>query len=167
MKRFVLSILSICLLLVLSGCETAPPIESNFNLIFRYGVGANNELNTFDGTFTRDMVLDPSITVKLSLSQEGLDKIYQKMVEIDFFNYPDKFEVTVPPGQPAVIKTPYSTYYFKVEYDSKIKELWWVDEIHNQNTEADKLRELISLIINIISATEEFKEMPTPKGGYI
>jgi hypothetical protein len=167
MKRFILSVLSICLILGLSGCNAAPPVESNFNLIFRYGVGAKNELNTFEGTFTRDMVLDPSITVKLSLSQEELDRIYQKMAEIDFFNYPDEFSVTVPAGEPAVIKTPYSTYYFKVEYDSKIKELWWVDEIHNQNTEADKLRELVSLIINAISATEEFKKLPTPKGGYL
>ena len=56
-------------------------------------------LDTFKGTYTKDMVMDPSITVPLSLSEEEMDRIYQKMVEIDFFNYPDKFSVSVPPGE--------------------------------------------------------------------
>ena len=30
---------------------------SAFNLIFKYGVGAKNELNTYNGTYTQDMVL--------------------------------------------------------------------------------------------------------------
>ncbi len=63
---------------------TVPPRESNFNLIFKYGIFAKNELNTFDGTYTKDMVQDPSITVELSLSEEELDSIYEKMAECRF-----------------------------------------------------------------------------------
>ncbi len=43
---------------------------TDFNIIFRYGVGAKNELDTFNGTYTWDMVVDPSITVNLSLSNK-------------------------------------------------------------------------------------------------
>jgi hypothetical protein len=152
--------------IVLAGC-TAPPADvSSFNLIFKYGVTAKNELNTFERTYTKDMVMDPSITVELSLTEAELDRIYQKMVEIDFFDYPDEFSVPVEEGELVTIRTPYSSYYFKVEYDSTVKELWWEDEIMNPNDEANKLRELIQLIRDIVESKEEYKELPKPTSGY-
>ena len=99
----------VVLIFALMGCNAPPPAQSGFNLIFRYGVGARNELNTFKGTYTRDMVQDPSITIPLSLTKDDLDKIYQKMVEIDFFSYPDEFSVSVPPGDSIGMVTPYSS----------------------------------------------------------
>ena len=119
------------------GCQP----ESNLNLIFRYGIGARNELDTFQGTYTKDMIRDLPITVNLALSEEEMDRIYQKMVEINFFNYPDQFSVSVPIGEPTGMVTPYASYYFKVDYNSQIKELRWEDKITNPNEKADRLRE--------------------------
>jgi hypothetical protein len=175
--KITLSILLIPIL-VLVGCNTPKEekttphnypgfYESNFNFIFRYGVGAKNELNTFNGIYTKDMVADPSITVELSLSEEELDSIYEKMVEIDFFNYPDNFTIIVPPNKPHGIVTPYSSYYFKVQHDLEIKELWWADEIIYEAIQADKLKELINLIRDIIESKDEYKSLPESKGGYM
>ncbi len=102
------------------GGDNRTPGEPGFNLIFKYGVMAKNELDTFKGAYTKDMIINPSIMVPLSLSEEEMDRIYQKMVEIDFFNYPDKFSVTIPPGEPTSIVTPNASYYFKVEYNSSV-----------------------------------------------
>ena len=157
----------VAVLLGTAGCNTPASGESAFSLIFRYGVTARNELNTFEGTFTKDMVSDPSITVDLSLSEEEMDSIYQKMVEIDFFDYPDEFSVPTHPDGLVHIVTPYSSYYFKVKYGSKIKELWWEDEIKNENVEADRLRELIKLIRDIIESKEEYQKLPKPTSGYL
>jgi hypothetical protein len=150
------------------------PGESNFNLIFAYGVGAKNRLDTFKGIYTRDMVDDPSITVNLYLSKNELDIIYQKMVEINFFDYPDKFSVSIPPEEDGIF-TPYSSYYFKVKNDSKIKELWWDDNkfwqeggiLTYKDEKAEKLKELIELIKNIIESKEEYTKLPTPREVYI
>lgn len=175
-KKLFYGILVVCILAIIWIAlfalkqSTIPPTtsdRSNFNLIFRYGVGANNELNTFRGTYTKDMILDPSITVGLSLSQEELYRIYQKMIEIDFFNYPENFSVFIPPGEGITMVTPYPTYYFKVEYNSKIKELSWGAEIVNEDEKADKLRELNELIIDIIESKEEYRRLPSPRGGYL
>ena len=154
-------------ILGVTGCSTTQPTESSFNLIFKYGVGARNELSTFEDTYTKDMVMDPSITVNLSLTEEELDRIYQKMVEINFFDYPDRFSVSVPAGELVTMVTPHMSYYFKVEYDSRIKELWWEDEIMNENEEASRLREFIQLIRDIIESKEEYKELPEPTSGYL
>ena len=171
MKRrwaIMLVLVLVAALLGTAGCTAPPPPSpSNFNLIFKYGVGARNELNTFDSTYTKDMITDPSITVNLSLSKEELDRIYQKMIEINFFDYPDEFSVSVSPGESVGMLTPYCSYYFKVEYDSKVKELSWEDKIINQDKKAEKLRELINLIRDIIESKEEYKQLPPPRGGYI
>jgi hypothetical protein len=113
------------------------------------------------------MVMDPSITVELSLTEAELDRIYQKMAEIDFFDYPDEFSVPVEEGELVTIVTPYSSYYFKVEYDSAVKELRWEDEIVNPDEKAERLRELIQLIRDIIESKEEYKELPAPTSGYM
>ena len=172
MKKSRLTIASLALLIAvlgMAGCSTPPAAQSDFNLIFRYGVGAKNELNTFEGTYTRDMISDPSITVPLSLTEEEQDRIYKKMVEIDFFDYPEKFSLTVAPGESVGMVTPYMSYYFRVEYDSRIKEVRWEDEIINinENEKADKLRGLIKLITDIIESREEYKQLPEPTSGYM
>ena len=152
------------------GTVSQPPEKTNFNLIFNYGVMARNKLDTFQGTYTKDMVIDPPITVELSLSEEEMDSIHQKMVEIDFFNYPDNFSVSVPPDVPTGIRTPYPSYYFKVEYNSKIKELWWNDQIvykDYKDERADRLSELVSLIRSIVESKEEYKKLPEPRSAYL
>lgn len=149
------------------GCEEAESESSGFNLEFRYGVTAGNILNTFEGTYTKDMVLDPAVTTNLRLTETEMDSIYQKMVEIDFFRYPDVFKVDVHESEVIGIITPYSTYYFEVEYPSGTKELKWEDEITNTDEKADKLRELIELIINIIESKAEYQVLPAPSGGYL
>ena len=130
---------------------------------------AGNTLDTFQGTYIKDMVRDPSIRIHLALTEAEMDRIYQKMVEIDFFNYPDNFSVSVPPGVPTGIRTPYSSYYFKVAYSSRIKELWWNDEIVYKDyidEKADRLRELIRLIKDIVESKGEYKKLPEPTSAY-
>ena len=175
MKKVLLLILaSLCL--VVSGCvsiataqETGSdtPEKPGFNFIFKYGVTGRNTLDTFHGTFTKDMVMDPAITIGLVLSAEEMDSVYQKMTEIDFFNYPDKFSVDVPEGEIKGEVTPYSTYFFRVTYGGKTKELLWHDKITNSDERADKLKELINLIRNIVESKEEYKNLPEAGSGYL
>ena len=148
------------------SCHAQQPTDSNFNLLFKYDVGAGDQLNTFNNTYTKDMVMDPPITVGLKLTDEEKQKIYGKMIEIDFFNYPDEFAITVPPGQVVGIVTPSPSYYFHVEYDSRKKDLSWNDYILNDDARADKLRELIRLVEDIVESKDEYKRLPPPSGGY-
>ena len=143
--------------------KAPPAIDDNFNITFRYGVGAKNELNTFEGTYQKDMVVDPSITVNLSLSSEEKERIYQKMFEKNFFDYPDRF-----PQRRDRIVTPSMEYYLKVEYGYKIKEVSWDDNSLFENENIEKgLNDISGLIIEIIESKDEYKNLPTPRGGYL
>lgn len=147
--------------------------KEGIKIDFKYGVGKGNELDTFNGVFIKDMVSDPSITTKIQLTDKELDSIYQEMIKINFFDYPTHFSIQSKEicGSSGCFAqgnlTPAASYYFKVSYDSMIKELWWTDEIVGDDKQAEQLRGLIGLIEKIIESKDEYKQLPTPKAGYL
>lgn len=170
-------LLIVSLLLSLIGCSnsttaisSAPNTtrEKNFNIIFKYGVFAGNILDTFQNTFTKDMVEDSPITVALSLSQEDMDVIYQKMVEINFFDFPTDFNDRIPPNQvTTTIVTPGDIYYFNVQIGQNTKEVYWdAGRVYNDEQASD-FESLIRLIIEIIQTKDEYKQIPEPTSGYL
>ncbi len=141
-----------------SPSPKSTPQSTSFNLIFRYGVGAKNELNTFAQTYTKDKVMDPSVTIKLRLTDNELAGIYQKLNNLKLFNESTK------PIEGNVMVTPCSSYYLKVQINSEQKELSWNN---CQGRVSDKFQQFTSYIIQIIGSKEEYKKLPTPQGGYL
>ena len=146
------------------GCEWSETLPesrpSDFNLLFKYGYGTvnKNELNTFNGTYTK------AITVEFRLTDEDMERIYQKMVEIEFFCYPDEFVIPVPDGEIVSGVSNHLQYYFRVECDNKVKIVQWKDNILNKYEDADKLRWLAGLIIDLIESKDEYWDLPSRKG---
>lgn len=159
-------------LLLATGCgsgvksaETAPP--EDFNFILKYGVGAKNVLDTFAGTFTKDLVNARTVTTRLTLTPEEMAAVYAEMRRLNIFAYPEEFA----PRQNGLYITPHPTYYLKVQMDGKVKEIYWEDITGEQNLsaqpqEAVQLRNLIDKIVRMIEAKEEFKQLPQPEGVY-
>ena len=141
-----------------SPSQKPTPQSTSFNLIFKYGVGAKNELNTFAQTYTKDMVMDPSVTIKLKLTDNELTGIYQKLNDLKLFNESTK------PIEGNVMVTPCSSYYLKVQINSEQKELSWNN---CQGRMSDKFQQFTSYVIQIIESKEEYKKLPTPQGGYL
>ncbi len=141
--------------------------EPSLRLVFKYGVDGKNVLDTYRGIYTKDMVVDPPKTVRMCLLEEDLERIYEKMVEIGFFDsYPGRLYERV---EREVVGecTPYSTFYFRVQCGDSVKELRWSDRFdYSGNEGAEDLMELIRLIIEIIEATPEYKKLPEPRAGY-
>jgi hypothetical protein len=142
--------------------RTAPKI------IFCYGVGAKNTLDTFEGTFTKDLIGDPPITIRMWLTEEEISRIEGKLKEIGFFNNSTLTLYHIPDaGGVSTIQTPYSTCYLKVQYGTHVKELRWIDQYVFPKTEAmENLDDLSDLIQSIIMAKPEYQKLPEPRGGY-
>jgi hypothetical protein len=140
----------------------SPSPKNDFNLLFKYGVGAKNGLNTFEGTYTKDMVLDPPITIKLTLSDAELEQIRQKMIEIGFFDYPENF-----PLRTDFEVTPRTDYYIRVENGSSVKEVSWNSNSMLENNVQDNLLQLVDLIRSIAEQKPEYKALPPARGAYL
>ncbi|MEW9673907.1 hypothetical protein [Ammoniphilus sp. 3BR4] len=138
-------------------------MPQDFEFLVKYGVGNKNILNTFEDTFTKDMVVDPAITINLKLSQEEMKTIYDEMRRINILDYPTRFD-----PESNIIETPHQSYYLKIQISGEQKEIYWEQGISSGEDEAIKLKELIDWYIRdeIIQSRPEYKKLPEPRGGY-
>ena len=141
--------------------------KNQINFLFKYGIALRNELDTYDCTFQKDLILDPSMRVNLILDKIEIDSIYNKMRNISFFSYPDTFAIHTESEDTVSLIMPSMKYYFHVKSDSIDKELYLDDSIIIENTEEDMLRSLNKYIIDIIKSKEAYKNLPEPRGAYL
>jgi len=163
--KWLLSTTVLALLVVSCSDSGTSPESRNFDLKFSYGVDARNVLNTFENTYTKDLVIDGTTTVSFVVPDSQLQRISSKMSEIGFFEYPDTFGI--PTGDTIVYVTPHSTYIFDVSENSTEKHLYWSDSHMLKDSAAVKLRRLISLIEDIIVSNPTYSQLPPTKGGYL
>lgn len=135
---------------------------NDFNFVFNYGIGAKNQINTLEGTYTKDMVVESSITTNLNLSDEEMNTIFSEMKRINILNYPDNFN-----PKSDMKTTPYNTFTIKIYFDKKEKSINWNDENASDSKEAEYLRAVFKKIISITENKEEYKKLPKAKGGYL
>lgn len=146
--------------------SASPMIQ--LNLVFKYGVGSKNILDTNTNTFTKDLVIKDSVTTSLKLTLEEKSTILNKIKEINFSNYPNKFAIPPDSVSRMITKTaPFTTYYFKVDINGQSKEVTWDYQDPGNNKEANDLLSLINLITSIIESKPEYKSLPQAQGGYL
>ncbi len=138
--------------------------EINFGFILEYGSCYTRKLDTVRGEFTQVQGAEPSITIPLKLSTEQLKIIYQKMREIHLTQYPAIYAIPTHAGEVVGFVTPASHYNLKVVNGKSTTTITWTDEIIKPTApEADRLRELLKMIIQMISENPDGIELPKLK----
>lgn len=168
-KSFFLTflLLQASLLLACNSAWQAQP-ESNFGFILEFGPCSIDRLDTFKGEFTQDRVVEPPITIPLQLSDEQMKMIYEKMIEINVAGYPEVFEVPKPLiGEVVMLSSPYN-YDLTIENgESRVSIRWTDDMVQPTTPEADRLRELFRLIIQMVHEQPGYQGLPEVKFGCI
>lgn len=147
------------------GSPSAAPAPELQSLVFSYGVGARNVLDTGRGTFTKDMIVASPVTVDLRLTGDELRRVARRLAAIDFFSYPPTYKTREDLGGGRV--TPYMTYRFVVTTAAGIKEVTWHDTTFNSDQRAADLRGLARLIAGMIESKAEYRALPEPEGAYL
>ena len=145
--------------------------ETTSNIIFRYGSSHGkhpNELDTFKGKFTKDMVNMEPVWVLLDFTQDEMDTIDRKMAEIDFFSYPKRFQLKpILEGGLYSQRTPFTAYYLEYHNESGKKVVYWTTARDApENVQYQNLNELVHLIVDIIQAKPEYQILLDPSAGY-
>ncbi|BBH22833.1 hypothetical protein Back11_41780 [Paenibacillus baekrokdamisoli] len=185
MKR--LSSLLAMLLLIITGCNTdtgskessgtEQPIKevaeqpnsmpeempAMFDFLVRFGYGevAKNEVNTYQDTVTKDLVVKGTATADITLSMDEMRSIYEKMREINIMGTKE-----LVPTNSNCAKTPYMEDSWKISIDGETKTLTWSEKSCDTTDDAKQLLELRNFIQHIVASKDAYKALPEIEGGY-
>ena len=156
-----------------SGEATLPDVmPADFAFLACYGVGAENQIDTFKGTFTKDIVSDskPNPTAELRLTADELDRLYGDLVRMHILEYPSQFpaaEDRDPKDGVMVEVTPSLTYLLRIRAAGTEKLISWDDDENLMTPRAVALRAWFDELQNIIQSKPEYKAMPPAEAGYL
>ncbi|MGO4546103.1 hypothetical protein AB4Z29_15010 [Paenibacillus sp. 2TAB23] len=138
-------------------------MPSTFDFMVRYGYGTanKNEINTFQGTITKDLIANGTATTPMKFTKEELRSIYNKMREMDIMSE-KKLETEVK-GCETV---PYNEDIWEVNVNGNTVTMSWTDRYCSQTVEAEQLLELRQFVELIVQERTEYQNLPESEGGY-
>ncbi|ULO10285.1 hypothetical protein H1230_10025 [Paenibacillus sp. 19GGS1-52] len=171
--------LSIFLLLPLTGCRETnkqkaepsavtavsmpevKPDDFAFSIAFGYGTTNKNEINTFEHTVTKDLVTKGTATATLTLTNDEMQLIYERMREINVLK-----ELKLETASSGCSTTPYSEDRWEVLINGVERNFEWSSEKCELTDDAQQLKELRDYIFERVSTKKEYIELPEAVGGY-
>ncbi|WP_342573012.1 hypothetical protein MHH37_11230 [Solibacillus sp. FSL K6-1781] len=139
-------------------------MPDDFNFSIQFGVQKKNEINTFDGTVTKDLIADGTATTELILTEEEMQNVFKKMKEI---NIAETKEFTPRSLFGTVcMKQPYGEDEWKVTINGETITHLISGEYCEPTNDAKQLIELRNYVFNLIKSKSEYKSLPESLGGY-
>lgn len=144
-----------------SGMPDIMPSDFNFRVSYGYGEVTKNEINTYENTATKDLVVNGEAQTDLTLSEDEMRGIYEKMKEIDITG-----RLKLKPDQSSCSVVPYNEDSWKVTAGGKTVTLSWSEEHCELTDDAKALKALRMYIQRIVEGKEAYQQLPEAKGGY-
>ena len=154
-------VLSLVILLISCPRIQHPIKPTNFNFVLTGYWG--NCIDTFHKTYTKDLILDGKVTIPLALSDSEMTRIWDKLIDIDFFSYPDTL---IPQKRTAEIQ-PYTHLTLLVQSGSITKNVYWTTKYANIGSKEKKLFELVHFIQHFVEINPQYSKLPPARGFYL
>lgn len=169
----------VTILIVITGCQPNPqkregsvqqyelimpetmPEDFDFSVSFGYGKINRNEINTYDGTVTKDLMANGTVTASITLAPEEKREIYNKMREINVMGTQDLI-----PSLQNCTKTPFNEDEWRITVEGNLKIFSWTDKQCQTTSDANQLLDLREYIMQIVEQKEAYRSLPVAEGGY-
>lgn len=139
------------------------PVDFHFKM--SYGVGSKNEIDTFQGVYTKDLVLDGVAQIELVFTNEERDRIYEEMKKIDLLVRSKKVTNQDKDGSYCG-SDPVEATIISMVVNGKTHEVSWTTD----NCQTQDLLELEGFVDfiheKLIVTKKEYQKLPSETGGY-
>ena len=183
------SIITIAILFTVTfaGCGGSQKLPAempkDFGFILRYGVDGKNILNTFEQTYTKDLIMKGTISVKLSFTVPEMKKLYDTMMSIRIMSFPPSIQrrgmevhTSINPDSSYTVtgiftkETPHSFDALEVRMNGAHNSI--MSDQFNCFDAEDPVRcrdfeFLVRLIQEILERKKEYRDLPKAEGGYM
>lgn len=166
-NRIVITLLCIALFASLVSCANNskhPNMPDDFNFSLRFGVGGKNKLDTYEDTFTNDLVLDGLETIDFVVPEEEKQRFYEALLQYGVDQMPNDL------GVDNYYVTPANQLTFTYTCNGSTKSIVWAigaweekDSLPEQN---NQFLRFVKFIREYIYETDQYKNMPPSNGGY-
>lgn len=136
-------------------------MPEDFNFAIQFGIGKKNEINTFENTVTKDLILDGTATTEINFTKEQMNNIYKKMKEINILET-KKFT----PKSDNCVQQPHGEDEWKIRIDGRMVTVFISGKYCTTTNDARQLIRLRDYIFNIVKNKPEYKQLPNSKGMY-
>lgn len=130
-------------------------MPDDFNFIATYGIAEENNINTFDSTFTKRINWDKDSTIALIFPINEKQKIFNLIRDFEIEKYPIDFQ-----PKPNKDISPSPTYYFLFEMNGIIYEINWEINTSSNERRAMKLSDIFFHIDNYIKNENAYLCIP-------
>ncbi|WP_342512409.1 hypothetical protein MKY34_17565 [Sporosarcina sp. FSL K6-1522] len=148
-----------------STVQTMPEdMPNDFGFSIQFGVGKNNEIDTFKGTVTKDLIEDGTATAAVTFSDEELAAIYEEMKDVRIIEakkfIPDPINGTV------CVQEPHEEDQWKITINGETITHSFSEEYCEPTNDAKQLLELRNYVFSLIKSKEAYLLLPESTGGY-
>ena len=176
MRKLNLILFLFFLSISLFGCQTddkkahtanhnlSKEMPNDFNFSVQFGVEKKNEINTFDGTVTKDLIQDGTITIDLIFTKEEMKAIYEKMVEVNIGETKDFIPKSI--NGIVCMQEPHADDEWKIVINGKTITHSFSGEYCEPTKDAKQLIDLRNEVFAIIKGKSPYQSLPNTKGGY-
>ncbi len=150
------------------GCESSAPMTTSavqlpavmpadFGFIAAYGVFTGDRVDTFEGTFTKNINSETKSnpTAELRLTSEELASLYQDLRAMHILDYPADFR----PKTRVTASTP-TGYSLEMQADGMWKTVAWPNADDAETSEAKALQNWFDTLRKMIESKPEYQRMP-------
>ncbi len=161
MKYFSFLATLLALLLWLSCEEPTAPDEQLAMVHFHYYF--RNELNTFDKTYQKDLVMDGVITADFWFTTEEQGEILAKAEQYHFYQLPD----TIKQQEGVRVEPDPGRQFLRIKHEEWDHTVSWYYPLPEDHGDVPDLRALHDFLIELIESKPAYESLPPARGGYI
>ncbi|MFT4414346.1 hypothetical protein ACLM5H_10855 [Fredinandcohnia humi] len=144
--------------------EMPNEMTDDFGFSIRFGVGKRNEINTFEGIVTKDLLTAGAITAKITLTEKELEEIYEKMEEINIVE--TKKLIPSHLNESICVQEPYEEDEWKIIINGETFTQSVSGTYCEPTMDAKQLLKIRNYVFNIIKSKDAYKELPESEGAY-
>jgi len=180
-RYFWCPVLVVLLVVAFSGCENsdravvqqAESMPTDFNFTLKFGYAGKNVIDTYQGTFTKDLIINGTETIPFVIPEEKMKEIYASFVANSIIDLPGDINTAaeIPIEAITVWTTPADSYSLIYTCKGVTQTIlcedggpWDADtgppEVYH------RLKGFISFVREYIYSTEDYQNMSPAEGGY-
>lgn len=180
MKKMILFVL-FSIFFIFNSCnnvdEIIPKVEADmpddFNFKINFGTYGKNCIDTYNSTFTKDLVAAGTETIDFVIPTDEMRKIYEAFIEYKIHELPDDInsEIEIIMGKDYTEWEPAANYILTYTYNNVKRTIscndggpWYADSGPPETR--NNLVKFVEIVSEYIYNTEEYQKMPPFEGGY-